>query len=313
MKVCIISGGFSKEQHSSRKTGKCVAKALEKLGHDVAVIEFNETLTSNLKAIDPDFIFPLVQGKHHGDGAVQALLELNRIPYVGSRPHSAAVINHKTLCKKIWRAENILTPDFFEYSCDEYKDDSFTDFERRVKKHGLKLPVVIKPPTQGSRFGMVFVNDSESFDKLAESFRHDQIMLVEAYVEGRFFTQGIIEIEGVMTALPPVEVLDDSRAEFKLYVGGSTVRSHDFSPEDISKISCTTLLAASLTGASGFARLDYHLSGGKLYLLEINAVPGLEPGYSSMVECALAGGYEYTDFIAALLKTAQKNEREERQ
>jgi D-alanine--D-alanine ligase len=306
MKVAVVSGGFSEEKEASKKSGECVSGALETLGHNVVLMEYDENLIGNLRKTAPDIVFHSVMGKYHGDGAIQALLELAGIPYVGSRSQSAAIINHKTICKKIWRADGgIPTPDFFEYSHEEYKKDSFENFQEKVKNNGLTLPVVVKPPTQGNRYGIVFVKDSSSFKKLETSFLYDDVLLAERYVEGRFFTQGIIEINGKMTALPPVEITDSSDSEFKLFPGGSVTHIHDFVPERLAEISAVTLKAAFLTGASCYGRLDYHLSGGKLYLLEINAVPGLIPSYSSMTDCASAAGYNYVKFIDMLLATAK--------
>jgi len=307
MKVAVVCGGFSEEQEASRKSGKYVAEALEKLSHNVKIIEYNDQLLNEIKNISPDAVFHIAQGKYHGDGTVQALLELTGIPYTGSRPYSAALINHKTICKKIWRANGVLTPDFFEYSYEEFKKDSFDDFLNKLKKNNLTLPVVVKAPSQGGRFGIVFVKDAESFNEMETVFDYDDVLLVERYVKGHFITQGIIEINGKMTTLPPVEIVDDTGDEFKLYPlpGGAAARAHDLSPESIAKINRITFEAAALTEASGFARLDYHLSGGKLYLLEINAVPGLIPGYSSMIDCAAAAGYDYVSLIGMILAAAK--------
>jgi len=307
MKVAVVSGGFSEEQNASRKSGECIADALVKLRNTVQVIEYDVNLLHNLKQFSPDMAFHSVMGKHHGDGAVQALLELAGIPYVGSRSQGAAIINHKTICKKIWRAAGILTPDFFEYRYDEYKKDRFEDFQEKVKAHGMTLPIVVKSPTQGNRYGIVFVKDDIAFNELETCFHYDNILLAERYVKGNFITQGIIEINGTITVLPPVEVIDSSDAEFKLFPGGSATRAHNFSTEQLAEINRITLEAASLTGASGYARLDYHLSGGKLYLLEINAVPGLVPGYSSMPDCASAAGYNYVTFMDMLLAAGRKD------
>jgi len=304
-KVAVISGGFSEEQGPSRESGKCVSDVLRKLGHTVSEIEYDNNLIDNIEESSPDVIFPLVQGKHHGDGTIQGLLEYLKIPYIGSRPQGAAIINHKTECKKIWRDGGILTPDYFEYSFDEFINDSFNDFTDKVKANEMSLPVVVKPPTQGNRYGMVFIKDEESFAGIRKSFIYDDVLLVEAYVEGRFFTQGILEIDGAMTALPLVEVLDGSNNEFKTFPGGSSVRTHNLTQGQADEITCITLIAATLSGASGFARLDYHLSDGKFYLLEINPVPGLVPGYSSMSECAAAAGYSYEGFVEMLLETAK--------
>lgn len=306
MIVAVVNGGFSEERHSSRKSGKSISDALEALGHTVANVEYDENLLNSLKQAAPDAVFPVVQGKHHGDGAIQALLEMTGIPYVGSRPQAAAIINHKIICKQIWRAAGISTPAFFTYRNEEYEKDSFDDFKEKVKSNGLTLPVVVKAPTQGGRFGMVFAHDRLTFRELEGTFQYDSTLLVERYVKGCFITQGIIEVEGKMTTLPPVEIIDPSDAKFKRFSGGTTYRAHHFTPELQSEISRTTLEAADLTGAAGFARLDYHISNEELFLLEINAVPGLVPGYSDMCKCAEAAGHEYTALIGALLATARK-------
>jgi len=307
MKVAVVCGGFSEEQNASRKSGKNVAEALEKLSHTVEIVEYSDQLINEIKKISPDAVFHMVQGKYHGDGTVQALLELTGIPYTGSRPYSAALINHKTICKKIWRSGGVLTPDFFEYSYEEYKKDKFDDFLNKLKKNNLTLPVVVKAPSQGSRYGIIFVKGKESFNEMEAVFNFDDVLLVERYVEGRFITQGLIEINGKMTTLPPVEIVDDTGDEFKMFPlpGGAAARAHDFSPESIAEINRITSEAAALTEASGVARLDYHLSGGKLYLLEINAVPGLIPGYSSMIDCAAAAGYDYLSLIGMILAAAK--------
>ena len=306
MKIAVVCGGFSEEQNASRKSGGYIAGALEKLSHTVEIVEYNEHMIDNLKKNAFDIVFHSVMGKHHGDGAVQALLELAGFPYTGSGPQSAAIINHKTICKKIWKADGILTPDFFEYSYREYKKDTFTDFWKKVNDNKMTLPVVAKAPTQGSRHGIVFVKDDISFNALESAFFFDNILLAESYVEGRFITQGIIEIEGEMTALPPVELIDSSGAEFKLFPGGSIVRDPCLRTEQTAEITLRTLKAAALTGASGYARLDYHICNGEFYLLEINAVPGLIPAYSSMIDCATAAGYDYFSLINFILSAAVK-------
>ena len=305
VRVAVVCGGFSEERHSSRKSGRGISEALAALGHTVAIIEYDGDLIGNIKNFAPDAVFPIVQGKHHGDGAVQSILELMGIPYVGTRPQYAAIINHKTICKNLWRTAGILTPDFFEYGSSEYAADDFDAFKARAAAHGLALPVVVKPPTQGGRHGMVFVKDESSFLMLNKSFSYDDALLAERYVEGRFITQGMVEIGGVMTVMPPVEVIDHADSEFKLFSGDIAVipyRAEKGHIEDIGRIS---IKAASLTGASGFARLDYHLCGGALYLLEINAFPGLMPGYSSIIKCAEEAGYDYNTFVGMLLGSAR--------
>lgn len=307
MKVAVISGGFSEEQHASRDSAQSVAKALEELGHTAFMVEYDRDFPNKLINLSPDAVFPIVQGKYHGDGAVQAVLELIGIPYVGSRPPAAAIINHKTLCKRIWMSAGVSTPEFFEFDRKEYINCGFDEFKHKAA--GFDLPFVAKPPSQGGRYGMAFIRDEESYKALAPSFDYDETLLIERYVPGRFITQAIIEIDGKMTTLPPVEVIDDSDTEFKLYTGKYIdlrfIPASELEPELVREISKTSLYAAALVGASSHARLDYHYSGGKLYLLEINAVPGLIRGFSHMTKCSGFAGYEYPALVKMILDTAR--------
>ena len=306
MKVAVLCGGFSEEQHASRRSGEEVFGALQRLGHDARILEYDADFIVKLKELSPDAVFHVMQGKRHGDGAVQAILELLGIPYTGSRPHAAAIINHKTLCKKIWLAAGIRTPDFFECSSEEYIQEGFAGFLKKAKAAGFDLPIVVKAPTQGGRFGIVFVKDEKSFREAEASFQYDDTLLAERYVEGRFITQGILEIDGRLAALPPVEVLDVDGGEFKFYDGNTLAADPGFTTEQLIEINQTTLTASKLVGASGVGRLDYHLSGGELYLLEINAQPGLRPDCSDIIKCADAAGYTYDEFIGMILASAKK-------
>ena len=270
------------------------------------MVEYDVDFIAQLRSKTPDAVFHIMQGKHHGDGAAQAILELLGIPYTGSRPHAAAIINHKTLCKKIWLADGIRTPEFFELNHEEYKTEGFAGFLQKVEKSGLRLPIVVKAPTQGGRFGIVFVKDEESFGGIDVPFQYDDTLLCERYVEGKFITQGILELDGEMTVLPPVEVIDNTGDEFKFYNYGTVTATPDLTPEQLAEIGQTTLRASKLVGASGFGRLDYHLSGGELYPLEINATPGLQPVLSDITQCSAAAGCSYDEFIGMILATAKK-------
>ena len=305
MKVAVLYGGFSEERHSSSRSAQSIYGALERNGHEPCLVEYDADCIAKIRDFSPDAVFQITQGKRHGDGAAQAILELLGVPYTGSRPAAAAIINHKTACKKLCAAEGITTPDFFEYSHKEYREGGFDGFIKKAEASGLCLPIVVKPPTQGGRFGMVFVKDEESFRGIEAAFRYDDALLAERYVEGRFITQGLIEIDGEMTVLPPVEVVDETGEEFRRYYEKSYCIVPELTAGQISEINLTSLAVARLTGASGIARIDYHISGGRIYFLEINAAPGLTDGFSDMVYCAGFAGYTYDELISAVLASAR--------
>ena len=59
-----------------------------------------------------DVVFPVLHGKHGEDGAVQGLLELSGIPYVGCDIQSSAICMDKSLAYVVARSAGIATPEF---------------------------------------------------------------------------------------------------------------------------------------------------------------------------------------------------------
>jgi len=305
MKVVVLCGEFAMDQNEARASAAQVVDAIKRLGHETYLIDFDIEAVSKIREIAPDAAFQLSQGKSHSDGSAQTMLELIGIPYTGSRPYAAAIINHKTLCKRLWLSAGLRTPEYFELSYEEYKTGGFNGFLKKAVDNGLSLPLVVKAPTQSARIGMTFVIDEGSFIRAEDSFRYDDVLLIERYVEGRFLTHGLIEIDGKLTTLPPVEVIDVTDDKFKKYDGFTKAADHELTPDQLAEINYMSLEAARLTCASGVARLDYHLSDGKLYLLEINACPGLMRDCSDIIKCIDAAGLTYDELIGMILATAR--------
>ncbi len=303
MIIAVLCGGTSEEQELSRASGESVMEALTTLGHAPVMVEYDEKCVEQIRAHGAETVFHIVQGKHHGDGAVQALLSLMGIPYTGSRPAAAAIINDKIACKRLWAASGIRTPAFFSMDRSGY-EAGYAAFVARCEAEGVGMPCVVKAPTQGSRHGMVFVDGEAAYERVRDVFRYDDVLLCERFVEGRFLTQGVIEQEGQMTVLPAVELLDASEARFKLFYGAQ-LPSQAAPAAFAGTLAETSLRAAHCVGAGGHARLDYHLSGGRLELLEINAVPGLRRSYSDLLKCAKLAGWDYEELVRRILAAAR--------
>ena len=144
-KILIISGGISKERLVSIDTGKQVSKELRRNGYVTKITEPDYKLIEIIKSFKPEIIFNALHGQFGEDGYIQTILESTGVPYTHSGVIPSAIAMDKILSKKIFIKNKILTPNYFEYSFDEKKEQII----KRIQKK-LKFPVVIKPINEGS-------------------------------------------------------------------------------------------------------------------------------------------------------------------
>src|SRR5918994_3467340 len=152
-RLVVLRGGHSMERDVSIVTGRRVAHALERLGHEVHSLDVEESTTERLIDIEPEAAFICLHGVGGEDGTVQALLETLGIPYTGSGPLSSIRCMDKDYAKRALGAAGVLTP------------PPPPLFLRAVKKNGasaaldvaadsLGYPLVVKPAREGSSFGL---------------------------------------------------------------------------------------------------------------------------------------------------------------
>src|SRR3954447_5068059 len=109
------------------------------------------------EAIGLDVVLPVLHGRLGEDGAVQGLLELAGIPYVGCDVQSSAVCMDKPLAYIVARSAGIATPDFRTVTANEDLDaDRFV------------YPVFVKPARSGSSFGVSKVSDRAALLRAVE-------------------------------------------------------------------------------------------------------------------------------------------------
>jgi D-alanine--(R)-lactate ligase len=121
-----------------------------------------------------DVVFPVLHGKLGEDGAVQGLLELAGIPYVGCDIPSSAVCMDKSLTYTLARSAGIATPNFSVVAAHE-----------KVDPDQFRYPVFVKPARSGSSFGVSKVaGNDELSDALAVARQYDSKVLIEEAVVG---------------------------------------------------------------------------------------------------------------------------------
>jgi D-alanine-D-alanine ligase len=306
MKVAMIHGGTSTEQAVSTLNATHISQALTALGHQVNSIFYDKEIVSKINEAKPDVAFVCVQGKYHGDGTLQAILDLLEIPYTGSRTKAAAIINDKIVCKKLFREASIPTPKSFYWKVsDAKKENAPAEFFNKVEKCGIKLPCIVKAPGQGGSFGLAVVESEADYKKVSIPFAYDDVVLVEQFVFGRFFTVGILEQDTGPVTFPVIEGIGDKKDGFISMNSEYSYKEADLTAMQLQNLQDIAMQVFETCEARGYARVDFIVEDGTdlPYVLEINAVPGLKKGSLFPMAAKLAG-IEYHAVVDRILMDA---------
>lgn len=305
MRVGIVYGGTSSEAKISEKNASAIEAVLRAKGYEVCMMEYCRNMVETIRKEKIDIVYLCVQGKYHGDGTLQGMLDHEQIPYTGSSAHAAMLINDKILCKFLFDYYGIPTPKWRILRKEEYIQNSF-DFQ------AIGFPFVAKAPSQGGSFGIELIRSSADLEKIAPVFQYDDPILLEEFVDGGFYTVGLFEKDGRLITLDCVEgveldggVCAEPKNDLILFQGDYDIRKPQLTAECLQGMEQIAEKVFRVTGAKGVARVDFMVSGstGRPSVLEINAVPGLKRG-SLLPKAAEYSGVQYEDLIESILLSA---------
>src|SRR3989442_10636163 len=176
----------------------------------------------------------------------------------------------------------------------------------------MPLPIVVKPPRQGSTVGVVIVKNERELDSaMAEVEKYDREVLVEKFVPGRELTIGILGDQ----ALPILEIM--AKGGFYDFAnkypflspqaggGAEHVCPAKIDPEKTREIQELALRAFRALGLQVYGRVDVILSeNGEPLVLEINTIPGMTEA-SLLPEAAAAAGINYVDLCLRIIELSR--------
>lgn len=311
MRIAVVYGGTSSERNASAENAKYIDGALRECGYETCMIPYEKDLVRTLKEQRTDIVFVCVQGKGHGDGTIQAILEQEGIPFTGSGFHAAAIINDKIVSKLLFERFGIRTPKWRILTGKDYG-------EGLILPEQIGYPFVAKAPSEGGSFGIALIRNEKELEKVADIFSYDDPILIEEFIEGNFYTVGVIERDGIPVTLPCVRGVEleegtenDDPKRLKVFTGAYAVREAKLPRQAVAQMEDMARKAFRITGAEDAARIDFMVSeqDGLPYALEINAVPGLKPRSLLPGEAAMAG-MSYRELIEGILLSAwKKSER----
>lgn len=330
VRIAIIFGGSSEEHPISVKSAQQVARSLDTEKYEPFYIGITEdggwrlcdgpnanweNGTSRAAVLSPDrhfqgmlvpergryerigldLAFPVLHGKFGEDGAIQGLLELSGIPYVGCDIQSSALCMDKSLAYLVARSAGIATPNFWILTGD---DDFAAD--------QLTYPVFVKPARSGSSFGVSKVSRREGLARaVATARQYDSKVLIEEAVIGSEVGCAILgNDQDLITG--EVDRIALSHGFFKIHQQAEPESGSDNStaivPADIpaesrSHVQETAKAVYRALGCRGLARVDLFLrEDGTVVLNEVNTLPGLT-SYSRYPRMMAAAGLPLGEVI----------------
>lgn len=298
-------GGQSSERDVSLKTGEAVYRSLVRSGYDAVAIDVSTTLSSTLQEQGVEIAFLALHGPGGEDGAIQGFLETMGIPYTGSGVRASAIGMHKVATKTELAAHGIPVPRG-TVVC----RGTAPTLNRILTNCKLKLPIVVKPPSQGSTIGVTIVRKPSQWkEALRVAHRYEAEAMVEAYIPGHEVTVSLLsDANGVVTGLPPVEIVaPDGFYDFsaKYQKGRTQYLCPAPLPAAVTKqITQLAIKTYHALGCSGAARVDFRITPrGKPYVLEINTVPGMTET-SLLPMAAGKAGLSYDVLTERILQSA---------
>lgn len=249
--------------------------------------------------IKVDVVFPVLHGKCGEDGAMQGLLQIYNLPFVGAGVLGSAIGMDKDVSKRLLQHAGILVPKF-----KVLQNIHTINYEELARDLGNIM--FVKPANTGSSIGVRKIRShKELLPALEDAFKHDNKVIVEEFIQAT-------EIECAILVNKTAE-LGEIRSQGDCYSYedkyfnemNSTIFVPALIDEEIKvKIKDIALKVFKVLECAGLARVDFFVTkDDRIYVNEINTIPGFT-NLSMYPRLWLYGGMPYKEMVSLLIESA---------
>jgi len=310
LRVAVLCGGRSGEHEISLRSAESIVAGLDRAKYEVQRIFISPEGRWEPGPISPqpganpgiDVVFPVLHGTFGEDGTVQGLLELADLPYVGAGVLASAVSMDKEITKRLLAERGLPVVEYV------------TVTRAHPNSFSLPFPLFVKPANLGSSVGISKVKNCAELETALElAGQFDRKILVERGIAGRELECSVLGSEQPVAAIPceiiPSREFYDYEDKYLLDAAKLLVPA-PLTPEQTAEIQKLAVEAYQAVDCEGMARVDFLLeaSTGKLYINEINTIPGFTsiPMYPKMWEQA---GVPFAELLDRLIDLAMARHR----
>lgn len=264
-----------------------------------------------------EVVFPVLHGTDGEDGSIQGMLKALDIPMVGTGVLGSSLSMNKVVAKRVLEAAKLPVAKYMAFHFTDRERIKFADVKKK-----LGMPFMVKAANLGSSVGVTKVKKQADFENaIAEAFRYDDELIIEEFIKAREVECAILGNNPPEASLPG-EIVISKKYEFYTfdakYVDPTAVRIDVpavLTKAVAEKIRTLSVKAFQALRCEDFARVDLFLAGSKVYVNEINTIPGFTN--SSMYPVMWKErGINFGDLITKLINIAveryEKSKRIER-
>ena len=295
-RVAVLFGGDSSEREISLLSGNAVLEGLQRRAVDAHAFDPRDAALAALMTQGFERVWIALHGPGGEDGTLQGALEYLGVPYTGSGVMGSAIGMDKLRTKRLALAAGVPTADYLVLRGPE-------DFEPAVQR--LKLPMIVKPASQGSSVGMTKVERAADLPAaFAAAAQLETLVFAEPWITGKEYTVAILGDR----ALPSIRI-ETPKTFYDYEAKYFRDDTRYFCPSGLGLsaeeyLAGLALAAFDACGASGWGRADFMMDGaGRPQLLEINTIPGMT-SHSLVPMAARAVGVDFDELVWRVLETS---------
>ncbi len=248
-----------------------------------------------------DCAFAALHGAPLEDGKMQGYLEMLGIPYTCCNGFVSALTMNKHNTKQqlagsgVPMAKSVLL-----------LKGQTVDQEKLL---GMGLPLFVKPNSLGSSFGVTKVKTAaDLLPAIEAAFEYDTEVVVESFLAGREFSNGVMRFNGEIIVFPVTEIIPET--EFFDFAAKYEGKSQEVTPADLPpdltrQCQERSRFLYQFLQCKGVVRFDYILVGDTFHFLEANTIPGISPA-SIVPQQARAYGWGLGELFSNLIEEAMK-------
>ncbi|MFD0933155.1 D-alanine--D-alanine ligase [Psychroflexus salinarum] len=322
--IAVAMGGYSSEADISLKSGEVVYKHLSSnpnfrvykahilkkswfvkmnSGKEFPIDKSNFSVNIEGETIRFDCIFNTIHGTPGEDGLFQGYLQTLKIPQTACDYYQAALTFNKRDCISVLKAHGIQTAkNVYINKGDEVNPQAIVDH--------VGLPCFVKANRAGSSYGISKVKHRDDIlTALEHSFKEDDEVIIESFLDGREVSVGVINIDGEIKALPVTEIISEN--EFFDFEAKYLGKSQEITPANLSRkqtenVQNLAVKIFRLLKLKGLTRSEFIFHNNQPHFLECNACPGLTEA-SILPQQAKAAGISLQDLFTNAVEVALQN------
>jgi len=292
------------------ETVEAVTRALLDAGCEVSIIEVGPDIFHVLerRRSELDLVFNNAEGLEEGElreAIVPFYCEQLGIPHTGSSPKTFINTLDKATAKRLVAYDGVVTPRF-----------QIMRGVGDLLAPGLGFPLMVKPDREGTSIGIRQTSKVHDLHELRAQVErildtYHQPALVEEFIDGTEYTIGLVgsyvlPILAVdLTKIPGQPVVRDAHVK-EIDTGFSETLSFDAAPDLYRRFAAAAVRAHAALEALDYNRMDFRARESRLYFLEANPVPGIDPATSDLPAMARRAGLSHGDLVAMILYQAAR-------